>query len=233
MPRIRSFSYVVPTKDGTREGKSVTINYDPKSEVFYINLPEHLDLSAHMGKGSSYNGATAESEYHRDGRIESDLASGVEDAFKHLCRRYCESVKKARKVIAYTLRWCKRGEWGEREQNGMAFDDGTGLVVQWEKGWEVRLGKEQSLFFDHDPTDPENEGLCTGQSMKMVGHRGVDDNGALLDWTQEREDFFVALSDKLEAMIGRARKFLDDPKTLQLAIDAGHGLKMIGMEKKR
>lgn len=226
MATIRSFTHWVPAKDGTREQKQVRIAYNPKGEYFYINLPEHLDTSSAMTKGSSYDGARAEDIHHRDGRIEGDSALEVERDFVFLCRRYYNSLRKSRKIIAYTLRWCRAGDFN-REHNGLPFDDGTGLMVQWEKGWEVRLGKEEYKFFDHDPTDPENRGLVTGRTMSMVGREGVDNNGSILEWSQEREDFFIALELRMEKMIENARKFLDNPKALQLAIDAGAGVKML------
>lgn len=226
MTKIKQFQCIVPDEDGTRQQKTVHVHYDSKGDRFYVNLPEYMDSSVGQASTSSVGYKKAELVPTRgDGRLYGPTPGAVEKLFERRCFDYAENVRRARRVILYTLKYAKKHSG---EHHDMPFEHGTGIAIEFEVMWETKLGTEKPRYSTHNPCDPKNRGLVTNR-----GPRQDDSRCKVIDWTQDREDFFVALDTKLQTMVDRSRSFLEDDKKLALLIDSGSGLKALGFEGKK
>lgn len=232
MKRLKSFTEYVPEVNGDLEKKQVVIYYNDKLDLFSIPIPEYMDTSAVRSQQSSIGGRKSpEGPVIRDGYVHAETPDKVREIFERLCRKYREGVRTSRKVILYILKYSLGGH--DQEHREMAFEQGVGLALDWDVGWEIKLGSERAQYLDYDPCDPANKNLCTGRSMRLGGNGRVERESTIaLDWTEEREEFFRKLDDRLKQLIANSRAYLDNGEDLVKLIESGTAMKALGFEKK-
>lgn len=215
MPRdkkIMTSKMLVPDINGKQEEKVVTVYFDRKGDDFYVRCPYYL-LPGGFTRSISRSGDGPVEVCYPDGTIRGDRPQETLDKFVSQCHQYVRALTEKRKVLAYKVTY----------DDNWHFERGTGLYLEWEKGWEVTVGG-RTVLYRHEPPDDPGTVVCNQSHL----FRGGRDDVHVMDWTKERETFFRELEEALEKLKNNCRMFLDDGQKLAVAIDAGMVGFMIG-----
>jgi len=203
---------LVPDINGKQTETPVTVYFDRKQDNFYVRCPHYL-LPDGFGRSKSRSGNGPVEVRYVDGFIRGDRPQETLDKFVSQCHQYTRALTQKRKILAYKVTY----------NDSWRFERGIGLFLEWASGWEVTAGGHVMLY-KHEPPDEPGTVICN------QGHlfRGEWDDVQVMDWTEERENFFRSLEDALEKLKSNCRMFLGDVGKLVLAIDGGMVGFMIG-----
>jgi hypothetical protein len=201
----------IPDINGKKVETTVTVYYDRRRDDFYVKCPNHL-CEKWQGYSQTIKDGEIVSEV-MDGEIHASRPQEAMDKFLVQCREYMFAIQEKRKIIGYIL----------KTEEDVMFERGTGLIIEWHIGWEVKIGERVELF-TYEPPDKLNVVLCN-QSHLFGGNE--DKRVRLMDWTEDREQFFRGLTEVIEGLKEKCKIFLGDEKKLALAIDTGQSPPLI------
>lgn len=182
--------------------------FDKKRGVFIIDMPK------------------AFTTLFPDDKVEAKDVETIEAEFKKAVYKWETADIKWRKVIIYRFCIAMVDERGilRRDDFKASFDKFPDNSIGFE--WEVcreRTAKGEVRYFkiwqnERGPEDWDNFPPSV-QAPEKDAHRGKDSNSPtqVLDWTAEREAFFLSMGQSLRALVLRAQDFetkIKDPEVL-------------------
>jgi hypothetical protein len=202
----------VKTEKGYFGGKEFTMRVNVAGDgVFRINLPKW----AHGALGVE--------------KIEKDTLDAAIKEFKKQREKYLGMLSSQKKVIRYMFKIQDKtarygGGKGERDQLQFGVGKGIqfGIANLFETTHYSADGKVLRKEYDHHSSrdidaekieQPYPEGYNYSQFGAMASARSHECN--VVEWTQEREDWFMALCMCLDGLIGKL-KSLDENQDLLL-----------------
>jgi hypothetical protein len=193
-------SVQVPAPDGTVKKRLVEVFFDRSSGQFYAMMPAHLAPSNSASGTTNKSGLTVWSK--NDHRVQDAHPNGVIKQVEAMCKAFTESLKTERKVIVYELSYFTK----KKSQNWHTYRsfDGVGVAVTWSIAYETKIGSE--VEYDKNP-----------QLQRAPGERGylrLDEDQEVIEWTQDREDFFKAVDAAVEGVVAKMRRVMGKKKTL-------------------
>lgn len=195
--QVKTFTTFEPGLGVESEKKIVKVYFDAKDGHFNIYLPDHMAalLKSHIETKGAYLSGN---------RIYSSTLDAVMEAHSIACR-YCLRIMretKRKKVIVFFVSCNTRIH--KRDANTVCeigFCDSPALHLDFSVFWKVG----DKLYQERDDGSLEHYGA----SLDMVAARR-DRSATQIDWTQEREDFFSAMTGALEGLIGKILSFTHD-----------------------
>ncbi len=163
--------------------------------------------------------------------VESDTLDKVIRAFNVERQTYAEMLQSERRVIRYVFQIQERSQrYGGDERDDISF--GVGKAVQlgvanlYETAHADVEGKILRRSYEYQPRDgvddpmesqPYPGGFNYGQFDSMESLR--DDECHTIEWTQEREDWFVVLCRAIESLIDKLKTLDEDEAKLLKAVN--------------
>jgi len=209
MPKIGNHAFEIA-------GKTVLldISYFKKEKKFAIKMPENM---ARTLRGWSPADADKYKMIDVFGPTEDETVS----AFEKEIKAYEAAVTKSDKVILYAVAGSSAEPGAERTDlekiarelaNWGRTPEWIGLLVKHRIAYRT-LVEERVSYRDED-----------GGEVPYSWRPGKDSLAHAIEWTPEREQFFVSLKSQLERMVARAVEFLDKkPDEMTLFIDSRQG----------
>jgi hypothetical protein len=119
--------------------------------------------------------------------------------------QYEKSLVVHRKVILYKLGYQKDGCDAVRMDSNLS---GTVIQVDWEIRFEHKAGDELTYT---DVAKDTNGSQLSGDGWEVI------------EWTQQRQEFFESFQMELDRLMLRVEGFLGDRKKLLVLMDSGKG----------
>lgn len=207
MPKIGNHAFEIA-------GKTILldISYFKKEKKFAIKMPENM---ARALKGWS----PAEADKYKMIDVFGPTEDEVVSAFEKEVKAFEAAVTKKEKVILYAVAGSSEepirndlekiarelGNWGRKPE-------WIGLLVRHRIAYKTVV-ENQVSYRDED-----------GSEVAYSWRAGKDSLTHAIEWTPEREQFFVSLKAQLERMVARAVEFLDKkPDEMTIFIDSRRG----------
>jgi hypothetical protein len=202
--KVKSFTAHIPTGAGDRDHEKIVvpIYFRAKDSTFAAYLPEHIAEGA--GKHPEH------SPRYRDHEkaVVSDKADDIEPAFEamtKLWRRIQQNVAKKKVIQVFVQANARGNRYQNVAQAGFVFKEisfvqGPALNIWHRVLWQIGDG----LYNENDYGDGSLPRMSyTAAVSKPDGRPGSTRESFLLDWTQEREDFFDNMREGLLTLIER------------------------------
>lgn len=199
------------------ESTCVDIHYSQKSGFYYKGIPQEVyDLTSFGNK-----------RYQDEGGLKQHLLSSLTE--------YHEKIRNCRKVISYHLYGSTQlilnklegacaGYCGIKTGVSKQFDHKLDNSIENMFGFTFNIlievtGRTVEYYHVREDNSPGALYRFSNNSREMI-----------IDWTQEREQFFMDLQEKLQQLIYGVSEFFDQPNLLQL-IDS-FGIKLLDSASK-
>lgn len=156
-------------------------------------------------------------------KVTSDTNEDVLRKFTEAIEEYKSARTTTRKVIAYDFNCAAKeftaNDGTDHEYHEMGFVEGLGLSV-WAVVCEesVRTMGDDKQRYDYEELPSSIPDVLRPQARNVNSHREQAEH--IIDWTQDREDFFVRLAGIMQEMIARLKSF-EKPDKLIERIDSG------------
>lgn len=200
---IEATTDYLPDEKGNKILTEIKVYYSKKVDAFYTKCPHHLCFYGRSGSTKEKIGDGPVTVHKVDGLIWEDRPQKVIDELLSRSYLYLKAIQKKRKVIAYRI----------NTEDDMPFEEGEGFLIGWKVGWELKIGDKVELL-TYEPPDKSGEYVCN-QTYLMGG-----DNVRHIEWTKEREEFFIGLSKAINDLKTKTKKFLDNPEDLSKFIES-------------
>lgn len=194
------------------ENRCVEIHYSQKTGFYYKGVPQEVyDLTNFGSK-----------RYLDEGSLKQQLLCSLTE--------YHEKIRNCRKVISYHLYGSTQLILNKLEGTYAGY---SGIKTGVSKQFDHKLDNNIENMFGFTFNVLIE---VTGRTTEYYHVREDDFPGGpyrfaseskerIIDWTQEREQFFMDLREKLQQLIYGVSQFFDHPDLLQL-IDS-HGIKLL------
>lgn len=200
------------------------LQFSLKDQMFHIPMPESYN--------AAFGSPVGESRKKLD--VKGKTVAEADKAFDAAIEKWKGVDTKERKVIAYclymnTVNKIKRKDrfWGgmtllpERQDIDMFHSPDVGIAFSYEVCTEATTGGKQYYYNrvpnpDYDPkSDSPKHQIEWNKEEAVLGKQAEhpsqwEDHKAnviIVDWTQEREDFFKQLRDRLQVLARQAIEF--------------------------
>jgi hypothetical protein len=190
---------------GHKYEKVVEIQYSLREERFYCRVPAYLDPSQMRVPA----GADQKQYMQRtSGQICGESPSAVLHKLQIAVDQYERSLVVHRKVLLYKLGYQKDGCKAVRLFSGLGRLTGSVIQVDW------------CVRFEHQSGD---ELTYTETSKNVHGDQRSSEEWEVVEWTQQRQEFFESFQMELDHLMLRVEGFLGDKKKLLSLMDSGKG----------
>jgi hypothetical protein len=212
--RVKQFKELVPQLDQSSEMEVIHVYFKADEGNFYIYPQQHLlDVVSSLDNGIDFRDA----QYHPGhGSIKAPVMAAAIACYKSLCTKFFDIVRTEQKkrVIRFTLKYniakMPDGSWrGHAPGDDISFAGRPALHLQYEVLWQS--GKR--LYRQDRPQDRLQDAGSAVPSVygnREMGMRQRRDGIYIIDWTQEREDFFASMKSSLEQLIHLLVLFVQD-----------------------
>jgi hypothetical protein len=197
--RVKTFKAFIPNSDLTRTETQVVVYFKADNGLFYIFDGAHMFNSA-RDRAKKYSDVGRVS-IHAD-MITDNTLDGIVRGFEAICTAYEHAMREAqkKKVIRFTFK--RNTSWdGERPAASDISFCGTPAV---HFTFEVLYQVGDQLYYKHaDDANLQYRG-------KVNEARFRDGDAVTIDWTEEREAFFMNMQASLVSLIHRVDDFQKD-----------------------
>lgn len=197
----------IPDVNGKKKKTTISVWYNKNADAFYTKSPAHL-CEHDTGYSQEQIGNGSITERVQDGFIWADRPQKVLEKLNSQIHLYFLAIQKKRKIIAYKMIY--------DEDN--PFEKGIGFHLEWYVGWELKVGNRTELFA-HEPSSDPKIHVCN-QRFLFGGMN--DEKIKTIDWSENREKFFLELEKAIQELKEKCRKFLGNENKLILTIDTGN-----------
>lgn len=137
-------------------------------------------------------------------------------AFREALNAYHEQMKKTKKIIRYSLRGSTEMIMNKVREGGYSgIKDSVSKKFSTTEGGGYVFGFDYSILMETSGTDRKRyyllrEDGSVGHEIQIMG--GIN----TVDWTPEREQFFVDMVANLQRLVDGVSSFFDQPDMIQL-----------------
>lgn len=198
--QVKSFKTSVPQPDQSTVSEIKKVFFKADDQKFFIYLPAHIAVlvkSGIEGLGENSLGAYVAAETMQD----------VLDAWDAACGRYAGLLRSegAVKVIRYRFQASGAGRDfftdPYRFDHGANLGPGVAMLLDYEVLW--RSGNR--LYYGHY----EGADLHLQDKGPVPSPHASWDRNRLMEWTEEREQFFAGMKAGLSGLIAQIIDFID------------------------
>jgi hypothetical protein len=202
-----------------REKTVVNIYFRAKESTFHAELPRHIveGVGRHPERGEKMRGS----------EIVSLLADDVQPAYEHVLKLFERIQQNAvkKKVIKVFMRANGRNTQFFKSI-GFVDTSGPALAFSYRILWQIGDGLYSQSSSGRDSETPYMTYITRAPKPdeRVPGNYGKET--FVLDWTEEREEFFANIKQGLETLIGRLADVLggDVGQTVDRLIAGGGSL---------
>jgi len=195
---VKTINEFVATQNGESEPAKVTIRLMPGDGTFFIEVPQFI--SDFIGRRSD----TPSGFDHRKSRVEASKLDNVVSSFRAVNDLYRRAMKDSvrRKVLVVTFSANRPGEgrYSGSRLAGISFAPRPALAVTHEVQWAIN----DNLYHVHEHGGGELPQIAYVSGMPSEEPSRYSGGGRsmfVLDWSQEREDFFVNMQANMTRLI--------------------------------
>lgn len=226
--QVKTFKHNEPQPDQSLKEVVGKVYFDAKTGLFSVYVPAHIAAARGAFMEASELHRDAGASFLRDDRITAKRMDDVIDFYQGVRHRYAELMKAQQQTKVIHVRYVSALPWrqGNKEHRevyrknernrGWGTIPAPGLSMQYETLFESAGKVYKEIIHEAGGDRP---------ASRHLEYKGAVKDFTLIQWTQEREDFFAAVCDKLEQLVMRIDIFMHDlPGNTDLAIADMRGI---------
>lgn len=197
--RVKQFRTLIPQLDQSATHEVMHVYFKADEGLFYLYVPEHIAKVVNSIE-PNYN-STGAVYANQHGSVRAPMLENCINAFEQVLSEFRTIMKEEnkKKVIRITFKYnidrMPDGSFrGYNPGNDIGFTGRPALHIMHEVLWQ----SGNRLFEQNRPQDALRDvGPATNRFSRLPHNEGR----YLIDWTQEREDFFAHMKSSLEKLI--------------------------------
>jgi hypothetical protein len=194
--RVKTFKAWIPNSDLTKTETQVVVYFKADNGLFYIFDGAHMFNSA---RDRAKKTVDARGVSIHDNMLTDNTLDGVVGGFNAICTAYEHEMREAqkKKVIRFTFKRNTAWDGEHQPANDISFCGTPAVHFTFEILYQVG---DQLYYKSGDDANLQYRG-------KVNEARFRDGDAVTIDWTEEREAFFVNMQASLVALIRRVDDF--------------------------
>ena len=194
--RIKTFKYFIPNSDLTKTETQVVVYFKADNGLFYIFDGAHMFASARERARKTMAGRDL---IIHDNMITASTLDTIKQGFEDICNSYIHEMREAlkKKVIRFTFKRNTKWDGEHQPADDISFCGAPAIHFAYEVLYQVG----EQLY---DKTEFAGNLQYRGNAKEARFRNG---DAITVDWTEEREAFFVNMQASLVTLIHRVDDF--------------------------